>query len=362
MVKKQRLTGIDLLRGLAIYAVVILHSDEGILVKPMGWAAILQFSSFAVPFFLATSFYLIINKLYVSGSQFPWKTRLTRLLIPYGFWSFVYLLQKSIKYLSKHEIDKLIHLFQDPVSLIFFGGSAFHLYFLPLLLSGTVLIKTVEFLIKRNFKLTTLILGLLVSTFIYEILLLTGNSFQIGSSIAFQTLIENTIPSGNQNPILRLFLGELALIIRCLPYIFMAMVLNHHSISKKLLYFSSSSTVVLGFIFVSINIYGNLFVPEALYEVASGYTALLFAISLSTNLKENGIIANLGSCSFGIYLLHLLLVEVFQSLGNKFYAVTKIPVSTLTLLTTSILIFLLSWVATYLLMKKKSVAKFMFGV
>lgn len=362
MGKKQRLIGIDLLRGIAIYAVVILHSDEGILVEPMGWAAILQFSGFAVPFFLATSFYLIVNKLYVSGSQFPWKSRLTRLLIPYGFWSLIYLLQKSLKYLSKHETDKLIHLFQDPVSLIFFGGSAFHLYFLPLLLSGTVLIKSVDFLIKRNYKLTTLILGFLISTFIYELVLLSGNSFQIGPSIAFQTLVENTIPSGNQNPIVRIFLGELALIIRCLPYIFMAMVLNHPSISKKLVYFSNSSTLVLGFIFITLNISGNLFIPEALYEVTRGYTALLFAISLSTNLKENHIIANLGSCSFGIYLLHLLLVEVFQSLGNKFYAITKIPVSTLTLLTSSVLIFLLSWVATYLLMKKKSVAKFMFGV
>ena len=118
---------------------------------------------------------------------------------------------------------------------------------------------------------------------------------------------------------------------------------------------------MLGFIFITLNIYGNLFIPESLYEITRGYTTLLFAISLSTNLKENNTIKNLGSCSFGIYLLHLLLVEVFQSLGNKFYAVTKIPVSTLTLLTSSVLIFIISWAATNLLMKKKSVAKLMFG-
>lgn len=361
MGKKQRLTGIDLLRSLAIYAVVILHSDEGILVKPMGWTAISQFSGFAVPFFLATSFYLIINKLYISGSHYPWKTRLTRLLIPYGFWSLVYLLQKSIRYLLKHENDKLIHLFQDPVSIIFFGGSAFHLYFIPLLLSGTLLIKSVDFLIKRLVKPSTIIVALLVSTFAYEILLLSGNSFQISASIGFQKLVESTIPTANQNPMLRILLGELSLIIRCLPYIFMAMLLNHHNISKKLLQLNTYSTLVLGFIFITLNIYGNLFIPESLYEITRGYTTLLFAISVSTNLKENDTIKNLGSCSFGIYLLHLLLVEVFQSMGNKFYAVTKIPVSTLTLLTSSVLIFIISWAATNLLMKKKSVAKLVFG-
>ena len=361
MGKIQRLTGIDLLRGLAIYAVVILHSDEGILVKPMGWTAISQFSGFAVPFFLATSFYLIIKKLYISGSHYPWKTRLTRLLIPYGFWSLVYLLQKSIRYLSKNETDKLIHLFQDPVSIIFFGGAAFHLYFIPLLLSGTLLIKSVDFLIKRLVKPSTIIIALLVSTFVYEILLLSGNSFQISTTIGFQKLVESTIPTANQNLVFRILLGELALIIRCLPYIFMAMLLKQYDISKKLLQFNTSYTLVLSCIFITLNIYGSLFIPESLYEITRGYTTLLLAISLSTHLKENDIVTNLGSCSFGIYLLHLLIVEVFRSMENEFYAITKIPISTLTLLIFSILIFLLSWAATNLLMKKKSVAKLMFG-
>lgn len=360
MDKKQRLTGIDLLRGLAIYAVVILHSDEGILFEPIGWAAILQFSSFAVPFFLATSFYLIFNKISISGSQFTWKSRLTRLLIPYGIWSLVYIIQKSIKYLVKHENDKLVHLFQDPVSMIFFGGAAFHLYFLPLLLSGTLLIKFAYSLFQKRFMLQNLMIFFLISTIVYEVLLLSGNSFQIGSSIAFQKFLESA--PIKQNLIIRIFLDELALLIRCLPYIFMAMILNNKSISKKISQFNTSSTIVLFLIFVTVNFYGNLFIPEALYEVGRGYTTLLFAISLSTNLKENHIIANLGSCSFGIYLIHLLVVEVFQSIEKRIYDMTDIQVSVFSLLTFSIVSFIISWMATYLLMKNKSISKVMFGV
>ena len=64
MNKQPRSVGIDLLRGLAIYSVVILHADQGVRVLPESWAMIRQASTFAVPFFLATSFFLAANKLY----------------------------------------------------------------------------------------------------------------------------------------------------------------------------------------------------------------------------------------------------------------------------------------------------------
>lgn len=142
----------------------------------------------------------------------------------------------------------------------------------------------------------------------------------------------------------------------------MAMILNHSSISKKISQFKSHATIVLFCVFLIVNFYGNLLIPEALYEVGRGYITLLLAISLSTNLKENHIIANLGSCSFGIYLIHLLVVEVFQSLQKKIYDITDIQVTVFTLLTFSIVSFIVSWMATYLLMKNKSISKLMFGV
>ena len=158
MEKKLRLTGIDLLRGIATYAVVILHSDEGIVVEPPGWAAVVQFSGFAVPFFLATSFYLATDRLYVSDRPSNLKLRLTRLLIPYGFWSIIYILQKIVKYALKNDFDKLLELFQDPIALIFFGGAAFHLYFLPLLLAGTFANQWAERLIKKKINIQYIVL------------------------------------------------------------------------------------------------------------------------------------------------------------------------------------------------------------
>ncbi|HEY9603277.1 MAG TPA: acyltransferase family protein [Allocoleopsis sp.] len=153
--KNHRLTRLDLCRGIAIYAVVVQNSGDETWAEVGYWAAALRsFCSFAVPFFLATSFYLMVRKLYINKTKYSLISRMQRLLIPYIFWSALYLFLKSARFLLLNESDDLRKLFLDPISLIFIGGSSVQLYFLPLLLAGTLLMPLAAYLIKKIFQST----------------------------------------------------------------------------------------------------------------------------------------------------------------------------------------------------------------
>jgi peptidoglycan/LPS O-acetylase OafA/YrhL len=358
--KQPRLIGIDLFRGLAIYAVVIVHTDEGITVLPPVWAWITNFSLFAVPFFLATSFYLSINKLYLSRGTYPLRSRLIRLLLPYGFWTALYLLYKVARYAAAREPSKLLNLFNDPLSLFFFGGAAFHLYFLPLLITGTFLLKFSEILIKREVPLKGLALIGIVCILIYELLLVSG-SYPNNSSIPFQMPLASVFPAINSNPLLRWMLVELSYILRCLPYVLVGMCLFHPNTGNFWLKLPVRYALVPLFMFFICNVFGSHFLPQSVHEITRGYTALVAAIALSNCLKDRAIIRNIGLCSFGIYLIHLFFVEVFQSIAVHVYPDYFYYISTASLIVISITILLVSWVATILLMKRKSLSWIMFG-
>ena len=75
----------------------------------------------------------------------------------------------------------------------------------------------------------------ILSLGIYELLLVSGNAFKLGPNIAFQALLASIYPEGNQNPLIRLLLVELSWIIRCLPYIFIAMLLNYPSLRESVI-------------------------------------------------------------------------------------------------------------------------------
>ncbi|HEY9852609.1 MAG TPA: acyltransferase [Leptolyngbyaceae cyanobacterium] len=365
MTQKLRLTGIDLFRVFAIYGVILLHSDEGMTNYPVGWKEILQFSSFAVPFFLATSFYLTFNKVYKAGGQYFLKERLARLLVPYFVWTGLYIVYKVLKYLLQNEMNNVTQLFRDPVGLILFGGAAFQLYFLPLLVAGTIIIKPLTFLIKNRAKNKFLIVLFVASLILYEVLIYSGNSFQIATGSAFEGLLNAPAFSNLQynNPVSRIILTEIALIIRCLPYIFMAMILSKVEL-ENLLHKNGKIIVTILWVlsFLIINTFAGYFLPLSIYELTQGFTALMAGISLSNHLKANKIISSLSFCSFGIYLVHLLFVEIFQTVEARFYSGGMFRLSTPNLLIFSLLILALSWMATDIIMKKKSIAKILFGV
>ncbi|XGV94363.1 MAG: acyltransferase family protein (plasmid) [Leptolyngbya sp. BL-A-14] len=356
MDKRQRLVGIDLLRGLAIYGVVILHTDQGIQLLPDAWLMIRQFAAFAVPFFLATSFYLTANKLY-AGKPYRLSSRFTRLFVPYAFWSAFYLLYRFLKYLAIHELSRAIQLVHDPISIAFFGGAAFHLYFLPLLLTGTLLMKLGEWLIQKQASLRLLVTLTFISFWVYEIVLGTGNMVDISAGLAFQPFLNFIVSTGNQNQILRVLLVEFAWAIRCLPYVLFAIVLTHPKVTPYLKAWINHALPIWLLAFLIINFLGNQLLPDAVHDVSRGFTALLLALSLSDHLQENSIVQNLGFCSLGIYLIHLLFVETAQTIWVRLNPGHINQVSTLTLFAVSVVIFLVSWGAVILLLRYKPIAK-----
>jgi len=209
----------------------------------------------------------------------------------------------------------------------------------------------------------TLAAFLILSTILHYLLEASGNSFQLGKNIAFESLSTSWQISLEQ-PMLRLVLVEIAWLIRCLPYFFISLTLNHHS-----QYLKSLLTRIkpIGWIalFLVCNTLGRMFLPGSLSELLVSYTLLLSCISLSSffrgNLVEN-LAASVGVCSFGIYLIHPFVMNVTKALTNEISSEVTASISIYSMLALSVPTFLISWLVVFYFVRIKKVAKYLFGV
>ncbi|CDM95067.1 MULTISPECIES: acyltransferase family protein [Limnospira] len=354
MNKPTRLTGVDLFRGLAAFGVTVLHSRGGTTGAPdlvSSWLIIS--ASFAVPFFLATSFYLSFNRFYSRGKLLNLGDRFQRLIIPYGFWSLIYVLSRIVKSLVLGNPQEAIGVIADPIAIIFMGASAVHLYFVPLLFFGSLSIKLIEFLENQknqpSQKNRFLVLGVIISLILDMTLRFTNNSFRLGANVAFSGLTEQISWLSNDQVILRIFFVIIAWIIRCLPYVFIAAIVAKYDYYQNII--SRKIPLIAGcsFLIFCVSTFGflpiNSMIPggTSITEILQGYSSLILAIALSYLMKDNPIIQNLGACSFGIYLAHHLSIEIFEFIVKKISPGLLEPISATTILITAIFGFVTSW-------------------
>jgi peptidoglycan/LPS O-acetylase OafA/YrhL len=351
----RRIDGIDLFRGIAAFAVVILHSDEVIKIAPQGWLVFLNFSAFAVPFFLATSFYLLVDKLGNSSKLIKWPDRFSRLLIPYTFWSFVYLGIKILQFFLKKQPHKIQLLLAQWPKLLFLGQSEFHLYFIPLLISGILLVIAGESFLRSRPSLSSSVFLLLISVFIYNFYLSFNFNHVswLDGAVKFRTV-------GLDSDILGFFIKILGFFLRCFSYIAAALICSRLTIKERLLDSKFSSFLICLIFFIAVNVFADFGLPKAVEELLKGYIALALAFISSNYIHDNSIVSSLGRCSFGIYLMHLVFLQILWSVANKIGFNFENP-SLIILIFGVVFVYLMSWFLTHVLMQKKYISKIMFG-
>lgn len=356
---KARFVGIDLCRGLAAFAVILVHSGDETWGIPISDRAI-QFRHlfyFAVPFFLAASFYFATKKLPINISRVFWQKKFKRIVVPYLIWSIFFLFLKSIVFVATNNLSQIQELLSDPIAIIFLGAASYHLYFMPLLFVGMLWLYSANYLINK--PIIYLFYLIILSLIIYQLLLSSDNSFDLGAYTAFADLRSLVQPDSLIYPLWRIALVNIAWLIRCLPYFLISVLLNQLFKRSNSRWLYQKQTILLIFLlFILVDTIGKNYLPDAVSEITIAYSLLLLGISSSKYLTDNDLITSLGLCSFGIYLIHPFIKSLVE-----IPLVTLLPqltqsVSIISILLYSISTFLISWLVVSLMLKNKLLSQY----
>ncbi len=361
MNKQARLVGIDLCRAIAAFAVILVHSGDESWGLPISNRAI-QFRHlfyFAVPFFLAASFYFGVKKMPLVLDRNFWQKKFQRIVMPYLLWSIFYVVSKTVVFWATNNTEQLQVFLSDPVAIIFFGAASYHLYFIPLLLAGTILLYLANYLYAQHNSFWTLAAFSIFSLITYQLLIVSHADFDLGSYTAFAELLELGSFNSILYQLLRIFLVALSWIIRCLPYFSIALLLRAILEQNELRWVYKKETAIAIFLFfILLNIIGNKYLPTAICELSIAYSLLLFGITISQHLPNDSLIDNLGLCSFGIYLIHPFIKSAVEIVALKFLPEITQSVSILSMLFYSIFSFLISWLLISILQKDKLLSQY----
>lgn len=270
---------LDIFKMVAAFGVVAIHlapsTDSGEIVSKF-------FGIFAVPFFLVVSLYFFIvrNKKLVSP-RFK-DLRLDRILVPYLAWTIIYTFMRWVKFRSSGE-DFEINL----VALIFFGGGAVQLYFLPLLLLLQALALAVLLAI-RGFQQK------LIALCIVLLLILYGSIGSAGNFFGFQNILIKGllyviaafcfywIQADSRSRMLNLFLGLIVF----------------------------PAVIIITFVGL-LPSWSQLFIGPL-----AGFGVAALALGLPS-LPENLLNRSILSCSYAVYLAHFGFLELYEFFASR---------------------------------------------
>ena len=266
--KDCHLHGFDLLRVVSILAVIYIHGSDTNVELKRGT----KWLGFAVPCFFMMSAYL------AQGSFFrrprpvlPWlRDKLNRLAPPFYFWSVVYLLVRFIKSrLTSTPFE------WAPVGWVFWGDASYQLYFVPMLF---YCFAGWAWLMKRSANHRTLTIGFLICV---TVLFIIGEPFLESLQSEKRWFIAKNL--------VWFPLGMLA-----------ALAVGESGTARERMFWPSILVLATLYLAGHVNIYAISFI--------------VFVWSLSITRRQPKLVRTLATYSFGVYLVHVLLIETLQFL------------------------------------------------
>jgi surface polysaccharide O-acyltransferase-like enzyme len=277
----QRNYTIDYIRLLSTFGVILIHLAP----SSLNAAKVTQyFGISSVPFFLLTALYLFQLK----AARFD-KINFSRILIPYVSWSIIYFISIAIKNLATHT-----RLDYDWFAIIFLGGAAVQLYFLPLLLCFLMVASAINTLfVDRDCENSTKFRAIF-----FVVLLIAASIF-----------LKRTNYSGFSNDFFSraLYYAFFSQVILTLMPCFM-------KIKEQVFFCSVTMTFALIFLDVENKEFSGLTSP--LLSVA-----ILIACLMRPTCKVSKMTKIILSTTYGIYLCHHLFIEIIE------FALDKLSIS-----------------------------------
>jgi surface polysaccharide O-acyltransferase-like enzyme len=336
----QDVAWINSARVTAIFAVIIIHLSANIVTEANSesinwWVANFfdSLSRWAVPVFVMISGALLLSNHKQENPSVFYKNRLSRILWPLLFWSIFYTVWIFVKDWAQGE---QIRLDGQAIFLKFLIGEPyFHLWFI--------------FMITGLYAITPLLRILIQYVDRQFLLWFTAFAFVLALSQVGFDYHQNQL--GNT-----LFIVEFLYYV---PYFLLGHIIAESSkqiptLLTSIAFIIASLSIALGLAkFVSD---GNLKAGLYFYEYLSLPVAIC-SVSIFMIFKQHGnslfpkICKNISPFVLGIYLVHIVFIEIINAIGLKLFMFDNVFINIAEMLIMTIIVFALSFISCFILSK-----------
>ena len=341
MTKSNRIVYMDVLRVIACFSVIMIHSSAQYVVKDIGsfnfWVGNIfdGLARIGVPLFIMISGALMLDKNYQFSTQKIIK-HIIRMIVFFVFWSVLYCFIFNIvgSIIIKHESIDIIKIIGSLIK------GPYHLWFVYLIIGLYLIVPLLRLWVNDTNKKYVeyfIILSIIFTYIIPQII-------SIGSN--YSNLFEHINDIIEKNLSLK-YVGGFT------TYYILGWYINNYELKNKRIIY------ILGLFGVLITIMGTYILSNTIGKALQMYEYLYINVLFQTvavfviikdkfkNMHTNNLINSISKYSLGIYAIHALIVTIMYKILEKInidFALINIPI-------VFIVSFVLSYISSFILSK-----------